>query len=360
VILHCQSPQLLADGRSDYFVYEGLAEITMAILSRAKAKDPDQGYARDIIETIGRKLGPEREKGMKVVTNAGGVNPGGGEAGSVGGSIREGGGVLGDDLTGNEDVLARVELSGDLLSANVYLGARPIAAALDSGAGVVVTGQMVDSALVLGPLIHEFGWGPDQLDLLSAGSLAGHLLECGPQSTGGLLTDWENTRTWADPGFLIAEVSADCLLGCIQQLPVRSAASLGQGYGLRAARPSWTVSGKDDPSCGFTPAGSSSQNSRSPKFGNQSRRTLGLVVRIAGRSLRRVKALGNRRRTPHGLRQVHEGCAAVGTNGKRGTLRQWLLFGLILLIKAVARLPTTHLLVVPVSGLPGHPHRRTG
>jgi hypothetical protein len=93
------------------------------------------------------------------------------------------------------------------MSANVYLGAIPIAAALGAGADVVVTGRVVDSALVLGPLIHEFGWRPEDLDLLSAGSLAGHLLECGPQSTGGLLTDWEDTTSWANPGYPIAEVA---------------------------------------------------------------------------------------------------------------------------------------------------------
>lgn len=201
--------QLLADGRSDYIVYEGLAEITMAILSRARAKDPDQGYARDIIETIAANLAGYRSAGMKVVTNAGGVNPRAaarliGEADpSVSVAV-----VSGDDLIGHE-VLERAGLSGDPMSANVYLGARPIAAALSAGADVVVTGRVVDSALVLGPLIHEFGWGPGDFERLSAGSLAGHLLECGPQSTGGLLTDWEDTKSWANPGYPIAEVSPD-------------------------------------------------------------------------------------------------------------------------------------------------------
>ncbi|HEX6221435.1 MAG TPA: acyclic terpene utilization AtuA family protein, partial [Acidimicrobiia bacterium] len=204
------TPQLLSDGRSDYIVYEGLAEITMAILSRAAAKDPAQGYARDIIETIAGNIGNYRDAGMKVVTNAGGVNPHAAAA-----LIRQADpGVVvavvsGDDLMGNEAVLSEAGLSGAPLSANVYLGARPIAAGLDAGAEVVVTGRVVDSALVLGPLIHEFGWTTDQLHLLSAGSLAGHLLECGPQSTGGLLTDWEDTRSWANPGFPIAEVAAD-------------------------------------------------------------------------------------------------------------------------------------------------------
>lgn len=212
--------QLLADGRSDYVIYEGLAEITMAILSRALDRDTDQGYARDIIETIAENLDGYREAGMKVVTNAGGVNPHAAadfiKQSHPATSVAV---VSGDDLMGHE-VLDQVGLSGRPLSANAYLGARPIAAALDAGADVVVTGRVVDSALALGPLIHEFGWRPDDLDLLSAGSLAGHLIECGPQATGGLLTDWEDTKTWANPGYPIAEVSADGT--CVITAPINS------------------------------------------------------------------------------------------------------------------------------------------
>lgn len=203
------TPQLLEDGRSDYIVYEGLAEITMAILTRAMARDPDQGYARDIVATIASNLPAFRRRGTKVITNAGGINPN-----AAADIIKEADPsvtvavVTGDDLMGQE-VLDRAQLSGKPLSANVYLGARPIAAALAAGADVVVTGRVVDSALVLGPLIHEFGWGSTDLDLLASGSLAGHLLECGPQSTGGLLTDWQDTSSWADPGYPIAEVAAD-------------------------------------------------------------------------------------------------------------------------------------------------------
>jgi Acyclic terpene utilisation family protein AtuA len=203
------TPQLLADGRSDYIVYEGLAEITMAILSRARAKDASQGYARDLIETIASNLGAYRSAGMKVITNAGGVNPRSAAdlVARADPTVRVAV-VIGDDLMGSPAV-ARAGLSGAPMSANVYLGARPIATALDAGADVVITGRVVDSALVLGPLIHEFGWGADDVDLLAAGSLAGHLLECGPQASGGLLTDWEDTESWANPGYPIAEVSPD-------------------------------------------------------------------------------------------------------------------------------------------------------
>ena len=202
--------QLIADGRSDYIIYEGLAEITMAILSRALERDPSQGYARDIIETIAKNLSGYREIGARVVTNAGGVNP---EKAAE--TIRAAGPdlkvavVKGDDVSGLIGSPALADLSGEPLSVNAYLGARPIAAALTAGADVVVTGRVVDSALALGPLIHEFGWGAGEFDRLAAGSLVGHLLECGPQSSGGLLTDWEDTTSWANPGFPIAEVDED-------------------------------------------------------------------------------------------------------------------------------------------------------
>lgn len=202
--------QLLADGRSDYIIYEGLAEITMAILSRARAESPDQGYARDLVETIAANLGGYRDIGAKVVTNAGGVNPA-----AAAELIRSADPrvkvaiVTGDDLADLPGSFDSADLTGKSISVNAYLGARPIAAALSAGADVVVTGRVVDSALALGPLIHEFGWRADRFDLLSAGSLVGHLLECGPQSTGGLLTDWEDTPGWVNPGFPVAEVSSD-------------------------------------------------------------------------------------------------------------------------------------------------------
>ena len=198
------TPQLLADGRSDYVIYEGLAEITMAILSRAKSSDPDMGFARDLIETIAVHLSQYREAGMRVITNAGGVNPAAAarliQAADPSARVAV---VMGDDLSGTD------LMPEGAISANAYLGAWPIAEALDRGAECVVTGRVVDSALALGPLIHEFGWRREDLDLLSAGSLAGHLIECGPQSTGGLLTDWEDTTSWANPGFPIVEVSVD-------------------------------------------------------------------------------------------------------------------------------------------------------
>jgi hypothetical protein len=217
------APQLLDSGRCDYIFFEALAEITMGILTRAREKDPDLGYATDVIGMIGRDLPRFVEEGVRIVTNAGGVNPRAAAAvlravaDEAGVSIRVAC-VEGDDLMNRMDeigALGLTEMSDgsplvtEPLSFNAYLGARPIAAALGAGADVVITGRCVDSALALGPLIHEFGWGPKDLDALSQGSLAGHLLECGPQSTGGILTDWEDVPAWDDLGYPIAECRAD-------------------------------------------------------------------------------------------------------------------------------------------------------
>jgi hypothetical protein len=217
------APQLLDSGRCDYIFFEALAEITMGILTRARLKDPSLGYATDVIEMIGRDLSRFAEQGVRVVTNAGGVNPSAAAeklramASEAGVSIRIAC-IEGDNLMDRVDELAALDLREvrdgsplckDPLSFNVYLGARPIAAALSAGADIVITGRCVDSALALGPLIHEFGWGPADLDELSGGSLAGHLLECGPQSTGGILTDWEDVTAWDDIGYPIAECKVD-------------------------------------------------------------------------------------------------------------------------------------------------------
>ena len=216
--------QLVRRGRIDYLILDYLAEVTMAILVRMRAKAPDQGYARDFVDYVMAPLLPEiHAQGIKVVTNAGGINPLACRDALLD-RAREAGldlnvaVVLGDDLLPRADGLREAGLremdSGEplperLTSLNAYLGGRPIAAALDGGAQVVITGRCVDSALTLGPLLHEFGWRDDQYDLLAAGSLAGHLIECGAQATGGLFTDWEQVEGYDDIGFAIAEVTAD-------------------------------------------------------------------------------------------------------------------------------------------------------
>lgn len=216
--------QLVRSGRIDYLVMDYLAEITMSLLARAKAKRPETGYASDFVEAVMRPLLPAlAAQGIKVVTNAGGVNPLACKAAIenliTGLGLRlKVAAVLGDDLSAQTEELGAagtVEMfSGAAFpakpwSSNVYLGALPIAAALDRGADIVITGRCVDSALALGPLIHEFAWPHDDYDRLAAGSLAGHIIECGTQCTGGLFTDWQDVPGWDDMGFPIAVCAAD-------------------------------------------------------------------------------------------------------------------------------------------------------
>ncbi|WP_137389998.1 acyclic terpene utilization AtuA family protein [Rhodoligotrophos defluvii] len=215
--------QLVRSGQIDVLVVDYLAEITMSLLARARAKDPAGGFVPDFVQAIGA-LGPElAERGIRVVVNAGGVNPLGCrdalaakfEAAGVSLNI---GVVLGDDVTpvmdrlrdeGVTEMFTGAPLPAKPWSANAYLGAFPIAAVLAAGADVVITGRCTDSALVLGPMIHAFGWGPTDYDRLSMGSLAGHIVECGAQATGGLATDWQEVEGWDDMGLPIVECSAD-------------------------------------------------------------------------------------------------------------------------------------------------------
>lgn len=216
------APQLLADG-VDYIVFDFLAEITMSILARARARSAQAGYASDFVDPIVAQMIAEvARRGTRLVSNAGGVNPLA-CAEALRAAARKAGvpvkvaAVLGDDLLERREELAgcREMFTGapmpkeGIASMNAYLGATPIAAALDEGAQIVVTGRCVDSALVLGPLMHEFGWRAGQFDLLAAGSLAGHLLECGPQATGGLFTDWQSVPGWEDMGYPVAECASD-------------------------------------------------------------------------------------------------------------------------------------------------------
>lgn len=217
--------QLVEHGDVDYLMLDYLAEITMSILATAKARDEHAGYATDFITRVIQPLiRPIHERGIKVIANAGGVNL---EAcrqalekvAADAGIELKVGTVEGDDLMPQIETLRRQDIreldSGAalperLMSANAYLGALPIAAALDAGADIVITGRCVDSALAAGPLIHAFGWRADDYDRLAAAGLVGHLIECGAQATGGNFSDWQQTADgWADTGFPIAEVSAD-------------------------------------------------------------------------------------------------------------------------------------------------------
>ena len=214
--------QLVKHGDIDYLVFDFLAEITMSLLARARAKSPDAGYAPDFVRIISSLAGELKLRSIKVVSNAGGVNPQAcAEALArqlqiLGISLRIAV-VEGDDLAAHADAFrsdgVREMFSGatmppQFLSVNAYQGAQPIAAALGADADIVITGRVVDSAVTLGPLVHEFGWSWTDWDKLAMGSLAGHVIECGVQATGGLFTDWERVPGWDDMGFPIAECDA--------------------------------------------------------------------------------------------------------------------------------------------------------
>jgi hypothetical protein len=215
-------PQLLRE-EVDYLMMDYLAEVTMSLLARAKKKSPDGGYPPDFVGYLAPYLKTIKERKIRVVSNAGGVNPRACKqaieaiAEKAGVSLRIAV-VEGDDLmpkleelraAGTHEAVSGAALPATLLTANAYLGALPIKAALAQGAEIVITGRCVDSALALGILMHEFGWSDDDFDKLAAGTLVGHLLECGPQATGGLFTDWEDVPDWHNIGYPIAECRAD-------------------------------------------------------------------------------------------------------------------------------------------------------
>ena len=214
----------MRSGRIDYLVFDYLAETTMAILVGARAKKPELGYATDFVDVAMRPVLREiADAGIKVVSNAGGINPHG-CAKALAKLIEEQGLQLriavveGDDVdaqvreliaAGQLDMFTAQPLPERVLSANAYLGALPIAEALAAGADIVITGRCVDSAVTLGPLMHEFGWSSSDFDRLAGGSLAGHIIECGCQATGGLFTDWQSVPGWATIGYPIVECRAD-------------------------------------------------------------------------------------------------------------------------------------------------------
>ncbi len=219
------------EGPVDYLMLDYLAEVTMSIMQKQRARDPAAGYARDFVPLMREILPDCVERDICVTANAGGVNPEGCAA-AVRDVARELGlarrlkigTVTGDDIMGRLDELLErgVELRNmdtgaplsdvreRVQSANAYLGAWPIVEALNNGARVVITGRATDTGLTLAPMIHEFGWGETDWDRLSAGTVAGHIIECGAQSTGGNCQyDWQNIPDLADVGFPIVEATAD-------------------------------------------------------------------------------------------------------------------------------------------------------
>lgn len=216
-------PQLLRDPRLDFLVFDYLAELTMAILAAARAKNPALGYAVDFVPTIRDALPQLMAGGVRVISNAGGVNPQA-CADALAAAAAELGFAPRIAVVHGDDVMPLVEslraldvrdldtgrpMPAKLLTANAYLGALPIRRALDDGAQIVVTGRCVDSAVTLGALMHSFDWRADDYDRLAAGSLAGHIIECGCQATGGLHTDWRDVPDWPGIGYPIVEADAD-------------------------------------------------------------------------------------------------------------------------------------------------------
>ena len=216
--------QLVQSGLIDYLVFDYLAETTMAIMAAVRTKKPEMGYATDFVDMAMKAVLPEvMQRGIKVVANAGGMNPQGcadalhALAQSMGLQPKIAV-VLGDDIsaqlpalreTGTRDLYRGEPLPAKVLSANAYLGAAPVARALAEGADIVITGRGVDSAVTLGPLMHEFGWQATDYALLAGGSLAGHIIECGCQATGGLHTDWQDVPDWPNIGYPIIDCFAD-------------------------------------------------------------------------------------------------------------------------------------------------------
>ncbi len=221
--------RLLREGPLDYLTLDYLAEVTLSIMQKLRSRDPSKGYATDFVRLVDRVLPELVEKNVKVVANAGGVNPMAcvealkevvAKHGLRGVKIAvvEGDDILDriDDLMAAGETFANMDTGEPLArvrdtitSANVYLGAFPIAEALADGAQIVLTGRGTDPGLVLGPLIHEFGWSADDYDRLAAGTIAGHIVECGAQCTGGNYTDWRDVPDLAMVGYPVIEARAD-------------------------------------------------------------------------------------------------------------------------------------------------------
>jgi hypothetical protein len=218
-------------GPIDYLMMDYLAEVTMSIMQKQKSRDVALGYATDFIPLMERLLPLLVERRIRVTTNAGGVNPRAcaealaamarrlGLAGRLTIGVVTGDDLLGrlDELLGAGHPLANLDTGQPLAdvrpavrSANAYLGAAPVVGALRRGADIVITGRVTDTGLTLGPLMHEFGWAPDDWDRIAAGTVAGHIIECGAQASGGnCLVDWERIPDLANVGYPIIEARRD-------------------------------------------------------------------------------------------------------------------------------------------------------
>ncbi len=215
--------QLVEGARLDYLVFDYLAEITMSLLAGARMKDPRAGYATDFVEVLSPLLTQLSEQHIRVISNAGGINPLACAAALQAACDKAGvplkiAVLLGDDLQpqfrqlaacGVKEMFSGAPLPPMCVSTNAYLGAPGIVEALRLGADIVITGRVVDSAVASAALVHEFGWSWQDYDKLAQAALAGHIIECGAQCTGGNFTDWQEVPDYEHIGFPIVEVSAD-------------------------------------------------------------------------------------------------------------------------------------------------------
>lgn len=220
--------QVLGELPVDYVSIDFLAEITMSILQKQYARDPQAGYARDFIRQVGPLLSTIRERGIKVITNAGGVNPTA-CAMALFDVAREQGLDLKVAVVGGDDIAPRVEelcakgialenmetgeplgdAASKVLSANAYFGAMPVVEALGEEPDIVLSGRVTDTGITLAALMHELGWSPTDYDRLAQGIVGSHLIECGAQATGGNFTDWEKVDSFDQIGFPILEFASD-------------------------------------------------------------------------------------------------------------------------------------------------------
>jgi hypothetical protein len=217
--------RLVEQGPIDYLILDYLAEVTMSILQKQKQDDPALGYARDFPVLVGRVAKLLKERGITVIANAGGVNPVAcaREVRRLAPSLKVAV-VLGDDIYGRLDHMLSSGIAmksmdtGEplsairdrILSANAYIGAFPLVEALATGADVIIAGRCTDTALALAPMIHRYGWKADDWNLLAAGTIAGHIVECGAQCTGGnSQVDWQSIPDMANIGYPIIEAEPD-------------------------------------------------------------------------------------------------------------------------------------------------------
>jgi len=221
--------RLLREGPLDYLTLDYLAEVTLSIMQKLRSRDPSRGYATDFVRLIERVAPELIEKDVKVIANAGGVNPHACKDALLEVMARHGRSGVKIAVVEGDDILERLDglmaageafenmdtgeplasVRDSVTSANVYLGAFPIAEALRQGAQIVLTGRGTDPGLVLGPLIHEFGWGEKDYSRLAAGTVAGHIVECGAQCSGGNYTDWRKIPDLAMVGYPIIEARED-------------------------------------------------------------------------------------------------------------------------------------------------------